>query len=196
MCAPNDDCADGQPGQLGQKLAGGQRLPTDAADAAFALFDYNQNAAHSTLASNFSFSTSAAAASFGVPGSICVVFCFCGSAIRSSTTTGAASTAKLGRRYRAHLLGLGALDAHQRGVAQLVAAGLDGEHRRGGQVDGLEPALFQLALHRQAGVSLFHLQDERGVGQAEQFGQDDAGLALAQVFGLEAGEHQVGISPA
>jgi hypothetical protein len=31
------------------------------------------------------------------------------------------------------------------------------------------------------------------VGQAEQFGDDDAGLAEAQVFGLQAGEDEVGI---
>ena len=37
-----------------------------------------QNAAHRTRTSNFSFSTRAAAASLGVPGRICVDFCFCG----------------------------------------------------------------------------------------------------------------------
>jgi hypothetical protein len=37
------------------------------------------------------------------------------------------------------------------------------------------------------------VQDERGVGQAEQFGHDDAGLPQAQVFRLQAGEHQVGV---
>jgi hypothetical protein len=41
-------------------------------------------------------------------------------------------------------------------------------------------------------VGFFYVQDQRGVGQAEQFGEDDAGLAQAQVFGLQAGEHEVG----
>ena len=119
-------------------------------------------------------------------------FCFCGSATRSRTATGAAVHGQIGGSHCAHLLGLGALDAHQRGVAQLVAAGLDGEHGGSGQLDGLEPAFFEFALHGEAGVGLLHVEDERGVGQAEQFGKDDAGLALAEVVGLQAGEDEVG----
>ncbi len=42
-------------------------------------------------------------------------------------------------------------------------------------------------------VGFFDVQNERGVGQAEQFGDDDAGLAEAQVFRLQAGEDEVGI---
>ena len=41
-----------------------------------------------------------------------------------------------------------------------------------GQFDGLKPALFELALHFEAGIGLFDVQDQRGVGQAEQFGHE------------------------
>src|ERR1019366_8073080 len=67
-------------------------FPTDAADAASSIYDDYPNAAHMTRTSNFSFSTSAAAASFAVPDKICVDFCFCGRVIFSSVTTGALST--------------------------------------------------------------------------------------------------------
>ena len=53
------------------------------------------------------------------------------------------------------LLGLRLLDAHQRGVAQLVAAGLDGEQRRQRHVDVLEPAVFELALDAEPGAVFF-----------------------------------------
>ncbi len=91
------------------------------------------------------------------------------------------------------LLGLGLLDAHQRGVAELVAAGLDGEERGERKVDVLEPAVFEFALHAEAGVGPLHLQDEGGVRDAEQLGEDDAGLAEAEVVGLQAGEDEVGL---
>ncbi len=110
------------------------------------LFHDYQDAAHRTRTSNLSFSTSAAAASLAVPVSICVDFCLLGRRSRSSTTTGAESAPSSAAATCAHFLGFGALDAHQRGVAQLVAAGLDGEDRGGGQFDVLEPAFLQLAL--------------------------------------------------
>ncbi len=61
-----------------------------------------------------------------------------------------------------------------------------------GRADLLEPAFFQFPLDGEAGVGLFYMQDERGVGQVEELGEDDAGLAEAEVFRLEAGEDQVG----
>ena len=63
----------------------------------------------------------------------------------------------------------------------------------GGQFDRLEPALFELALYLDAGLGLLHVQNQRGVGQAEQFGDNDAGLAQSQIFRLQSGQHQVGI---
>ena len=42
---------------------------------------------------------------------------------------------------------------------------------------------------------LFHLHDDGGVRQAQQFGQNHAGLAVAEIVGLQAGEDQVGASP-
>ncbi len=153
----------------------------------------NQDAAHRTRTSYLSFSTRAAAASLGVPVSICVDFCFWARAICSSTTTGAAMGARSAAVSLLHFLGLGALDAHQRGVAELVAAGLNGEDGRGGELDGLEPAFFEFALDFDAGFGFLDVEDERGVGQAEEFGDDDAGLAEAEIFRLQAGEDEVGI---
>ena len=112
--------------------------------------------------------------------------------MRSSTTTGGRRAAELGGGDAAHFFGFGALDAHERGVAQLVAAGLDGEDGGSGQLDVLEPSFFELALDFEAGVVLFDVEDERGVRQAEQFGEDDAGLAVAEVVRLQAGEDEVG----
>ena len=175
-----------------EMLAGGQRFPTCAAHVAVAFFQNNQNTAHSTRTSNFSFSTRAAAASLAVPGRICVERCFWGRAMDSSAARAAAGGAQVRCRHAAHFLGLGALDAHQRGVAQLVSAGLDGEHRGQRQFDVLEPAAFELALYVEAGVGLLDGEDERSVRQAEQFGEDHAGLSEAEVVGLQAGQHQVG----
>ena len=45
---------------------------------------------------------------------------------------------------------------------------------------------------REAGVGLFDVEDERGVGHAQELGHDDAGLAVAEVVGLQAGEDEVG----
>ena len=152
----------------------------------------NQQNTHSTRASVFSFSTSAAAASLGEPGRICVDFCFFGADLLQQHHRRGIG-AEFARGHCARLFCLGALDAHQRGVAQLVAAGLHGQHRRRGHFDRLEPPLFKLALHLDAGIGFFHVQDQRGVGQAEQLGNNDAGLAQSQVFRLQAGQHQVGI---
>ena len=92
-----------------------------------------------------------------------------------------------------HLFGLGALDAHEGGVAELVAAGLDGEHGGEGHLDFLEPAFFEFALHLEAGLGFFDVQDQRGVRQIENSGKNDAGLAEAEVFGLQSGEDEVGL---
>ena len=89
----------------------------------------NQKNAHSTRASVFSFSTSAAAASFGEPGRICVDFCFFGSRDLFEHDDGRRVRAELGGAHRAQFFRFGVLDAHQRGVAQLGAARLHGEHR-------------------------------------------------------------------
>src|SRR6185312_13658943 len=80
-------------GGLAAQAARGYRcFPTEPGNMAVAILKDCQNAAHSTRASNLSFSTSAAAISCGVPESICVDFCFCGKAICSSVTTGGSST--------------------------------------------------------------------------------------------------------
>ncbi len=39
--------------------------------------------------------------------------------------------------------------------------------------------------------SLFHLHDDGGVRQAQQFGENHAGLPVAEIVGLKAGEDQV-----
>ena len=176
----------------GKMLAGRQGFPTGAAYAAVAFFQDNKNTAHRTRTSNFSFSTRAAAASFAVPGRIWVERCFCGRATDSSTALGAFSTARSAAGDTAEFLRLGALDAHQCGVAKLVAARLDRQHRGQGKLDGLEPAVFQFAFHAQAGLGLLHLQDQRGVRQAQKLGKDHARLAQTQVVGLQSREDQVG----
>jgi hypothetical protein len=73
----------------------------------------------------------------------------------------------------------GALDAHEGCVAELCAAGLDGEDGGSGELDGLEPAFFKLAFDFDTSICFFDVKDERGVRQAEKFGNDDAGLAEA-----------------
>ena len=87
----------------------------------------------------------------------------------------------------------GSLDAHERGVAELCAAGLNGEYGGSGEVDQLEPAFFEFAFGLDAGFGFFDVEDESGVRKTEEFGDDDAGLAEAQVFRLQAGEDEVGI---
>ena len=125
-----------------------------------------------TRASNFSFSTSCAAASLGLPG-----------------RPGGHSQAFRGDAP--HLFALGLLDAHQGGIAQLADARLDGEQRRQRHFHVLEPAVLQLALHADAARALFHLHDDGGVRHGQQLGENHAGLAVAQVVGLQAGENEV-----
>ena len=59
-------------------LTGRQRFKRHLVQFAVPLFQYHQNAAHITLASNRSFSTSCAAASFGGPSNTCERFDFSG----------------------------------------------------------------------------------------------------------------------
>ena len=130
---------------------------------------------------------------FGRAGEHLRGFFLCGQGDLSSDDDGGGGGGEIGGGELLHFFGFGALDAHQRGVAELVAAGLDGEDGGGGELDGLEPAFFELAFDFEAGVGFFDVQDERGVGQAEEFGDDDACLAEAEVFRLQAGEDEVGV---
>ena len=68
----------GRPSSAPICCAGGQRFERHLVQLAVALFQNHQNAAHMTLASNLSFSTSFAAASFGGPSKICERFVFSG----------------------------------------------------------------------------------------------------------------------
>jgi len=61
------------------------------------------------------------------------------------------------------------------------------------QFDGPEPAFFQLALDRQAGVGLLDVEDEKECGRRATR-PELRRSALAQVVGLEAGEHESGFS--
>ena len=54
-------------------------------------------------------------------------------------------------------------------------------------------SLLRARVFLEAGGGLFDVQDQRGVGQAEEFGEDDAGLAEAEIFRLQAGEDEVGV---
>ncbi len=151
---------------------------------------HDKNAAHITRASNRSFSTSFAAASLGLPSNQLRLL----GALRQidplDGSCGRRSNAQFGRGEPLHLFGLGLLDAHQRGVAQLVDAGLNGEQRRQRHLDMLKPAVFQLALHANAAVAFFHLHDDGRHAAALEFGQHHAGLPVTQVVGLQAGQHQ------
>ncbi len=57
----------------------------------------------------------------------------------------------------------------------------------------LEPAIFELAFHLDRAALYFHLHDDGGVRDAQQFGQHDAGLAEAKVIRLQAGEDEIGL---
>ena len=128
-----------------RREAGRRRaLPNCAAYAAVAFFQDNEYAAHSTRTSNFNFSTRAAAASFAVPGRICVDRCFCGRATAREPRE-PRRRAEIGCGHAADLLGLGALDAHEGCIAQLVAPRLDGEQGGQGKLDGLKPSAFEFA---------------------------------------------------
>jgi hypothetical protein len=145
ICA-DDGCGDGEARIARRVFAGCEGFPTDAGDAALPLFHglklkHNQNAAHRTRTSNFSFSTRAAAASLGEPESIWVDFCLWGSATGREHDRGGIDGEFRGGDA-ADFLGFGALDAHQRGVAELVAAGLDGEDGGSGQLDGSGTSLL------------------------------------------------------
>ena len=74
----NDGRRYGLPDQRSQLLSRRQRLPGHAMPNARPLLGHHQNPTHMTLASNRSFSTSFAAASFGLPSIICVCLLRCG----------------------------------------------------------------------------------------------------------------------
>jgi len=63
--------------------------------------------------------------------------------------------AQLAHRHLLDLLGLGLLDAHERGVTQLVDAGLNGQHGRQRHFHLLEPPVLQLALHANRAIRFF-----------------------------------------
>ena len=99
-----------------------------------------------------------------------------------------------GNFVEAHLaqrLVLGLLDADQRGIAQLVDARLNGQHRGQRHLHILKEAALQLALHADAAVLGFDLHDDGGVRPAQQLRQQHAGLRIAEVVRLQAGEDQV-----
>src|SRR5437870_5915202 len=91
----------------------------------------------------------------------------------------------------AQWLVLGLLDAVQGRVAQLVDAGLDGQHSWKGHIHKLEVACFQLALYTNAGIALLNLHDDGRMWPAQQLGQNYTGLGVAVVVRLETGENQV-----
>src|SRR4051794_33516166 len=72
-------------------LPGGKCFPRHAVVSTAAMFQYHKDSAHITRTSNFSFSTSFAAASLGEPSISCVSFFFSGRYTRSSVTVGAAA---------------------------------------------------------------------------------------------------------
>ena len=124
---------------------------------------------------------------------IWVDFCFCGWAIFSSAAAGAEDCAEIGGGDFAELFCLRFFDSHERGVAELGAAGLDHEHGGQGEFDVLEPAFFEFAFDGDAAVGLLDVEDEGGVRQAHELGHDDTGLAVAEIVRLEAGEDEVGV---
>src|SRR5882757_9461112 len=71
---------------LRQHSASRQSLEAHLVPRPATLLHHHQHSAHITLTSNFSFSTSFAAISAGVPVSISVFFCFSGRYTRSSET--------------------------------------------------------------------------------------------------------------
>ena len=113
--------------------------------------------------------------------------------MRSSAIDAAAAPREFAGRDASDFFRLRLLDAHQRGVAQLVDAGLNGEQRGQRHFDVLEPAVFEFALDLDAAPRLLRPHDDGGVRQPQHFGEDDAGLAVAEIVGLQAGEDQVGL---
>src|SRR5215469_9491544 len=63
-------------------------------------------------------------------------------------------------------------DADQRGIAQLINAGLNGEHGRSRHIDELEVPCLELALDADARVGLLDLHDDRRVRPAEKLGEN------------------------
>ena len=120
-----------------------------AGQGSVSMFDDDQDSAHRTRTSDWSFSTSCAAISAGVPVQHLGVLLLFRQVDAGELDRGRRGGWRGGDGRGG--LGLGLLDAHQRGVAQLVAAGLDGEQRGQRHLDVLEPAVFQFALHAQAG---------------------------------------------
>ena len=84
-------------------------------------------------------------------------------------------------------------DAFQRGVANLVDARLNGEHRGQRAFDVLKPAGFEFALELHSRSLHFDLHDDGGVRQVEQFGEQHAGLAESVIVALQAGQNQIEI---
>src|SRR5208282_2287482 len=77
----------------------------------------------------------------------------------------------LRQRHLADGFVLRLLDADQRGIAQLVNAGLNCEHGRQRHVDELKESRLEFALHADAGLIFFNLHDDGGVRPAQQFRQ-------------------------
>src|SRR5579862_8047107 len=97
----------------------------------------------------------------------------------------------LGQRHLPQRLVLGLFDADQSGIAQLVDAGLDRQHRRRGHVDKLEVSGFELALHANPAVGLFNLHDDGRVRPSQQLRQDDARLRISVIVGLQPSEDKI-----
>src|SRR6516165_526823 len=97
----------------------------------------------------------------------------------------------LSHGHFAQRLVLGLLDADQRGVAQLVNAGLNGKHGGQRHVDELKESGLELAFHADAAFVLLDLHDDGRVRPAQQLGQDHAGLRVTVVVRLKTSEDQV-----
>ena len=185
---PGDGGEDGLPEILRQLLSGGERLPRHAVPGAALLFHYDQYAAHMTRTSNLSFSTSLRGGLLGVAFEDLGLFGFLRDVDALENRSGFRRGAEFADGDAADLLALGFLDAHEGGVAEFVDARLDGEDGGQRHVDVLEPAVFEFALDADGGAVHFHLHDDGGVRDAEEFGEHDAGLAVAEIVRLEAGE--------
>ena len=82
-------------------------------------------------------------------------------------------------------------DSFQRGIARLVDARLNREHRRQRQLDPLKPAGLEFALQFQRPSPITSIcHDDRRVRAAEQFGEQHAGLPEALIVALQAREDQ------
>src|SRR5579864_7888319 len=72
-----------------------------------------------------------------------------------------------GHGHLAHGLVLGLLDPDEGGIAQLIDAGLDGQHGRQRHVDILEVAGLEFALYADAAILFLDLHNDGGVRPAE-----------------------------